>query len=347
MLGLYRLNKNKRIILTLGISLLCHLLLLMKLGLPLSEYKGQRNNVVTVELAPSENMTELLAQNTLPTLKAQSDVPAALSAINESESKSKSAIEPNKNPEVTNEKKVVVPITNDHQEPINTDVNQAVDSRQSSVSIEKLTPYKNVELEFEIFSTKDGKTLSKAQQHFLASDPDNYQLDTRKVSIADESLENWQIDVSGKIFRNRLSPSQFQLYGSTADEIFRISRYTQTGIQIKEKPKSGRMPDGILDRQSLTYYFMFSPPSSIDSDILLSDGAKINTYKIHLSNIVFLETSEFGRVEVVVITLSNIDNSEKIELWLAPVFKYLPLRIDYTDDTGNVIEQRIYKLHAE
>jgi Protein of unknown function (DUF3108) len=152
--------------------------------------------------------------------------------------------------------------------------------------------------------------------------------------------ESWQIGISGRLFGNTLQPSLYYFNGKLSEPLVSLSRISKNGEVITARPKRGTMQDGILDRQSLWYYFMLSPPTDQDSEILLSDGAKISKFKMHLAKVEFLDTN-LGRLSTVHITLSNLDNNESIEMWLAPNYKYLPVKVRYSDSEGINSEQLV------
>ncbi|BCM26144.1 DUF3108 domain-containing protein [Methyloradius palustris] len=217
---------------------------------------------------------------------------------------------------------------------------QAIDHKQADIGQDQLTPATDIKIEFQIISGNDGKLLDSGQQHFALDGRNNYQLDINSNHSENDAYENWDIEITGALYSNRLSPSKYYTNGTQAYKLLRLSRISREEL-ISAEPTKGMMPDGLLDRQSLIYQFMFSPPTSTDSKLFLTDGAKISIYTVHLLNIELLDTTSYGKLTTVHLVLSNSDNNETIDLWLAPTFKYLPFKIRHVQPDGKITEQLI------
>jgi len=189
---------------------------------------------------------------------------------------------------------------------------------------------------FTIMSVNDGKTLvlGEAEQHFTSDGKNAYQLtfNNKPSNVSDSSInedtsKEWSYQIDGRIFGNRLSPSFYDIKGIMAERMLFLSRETNNGTPVTETPTGGNMPDGLLDRQSLIYQFMFKPPKDTDTKLVLSDGARNSTFVVHTTGVEIFDSEQLGKVRVVHILMSNIDNNETIELWLAPTLKYLPIKV--------------------
>jgi hypothetical protein len=319
-----------------------HLLLVVNVGLPLQRFKGQKSNSLEVTLL-EKSSNKMSAEEKLPqaipipikenSLPSDIKVPPPIikSVINDSKSIS------SKTESLVN----IAPQEAPKQNEI-----QAVEQPQTSLlaSDQQSTPATVVDIEFDIVSGNDGKIMSHGLQHFMSEGSENYQLTSKSAQSENSNNgESWQIGISGRLFGNALKPSVYYFNGKLAEQLVYLSRISKNGEVITARPKRGTMQDGILDRQSLWYYFMFSPPTDQDSEILLSDGAKISKFNMHLVKVEFLDTA-LGRLNTAHITLLNFDNNESIEMWLAPNYKYLPVKVRYSDSDGTNFVQLVKTL---
>jgi hypothetical protein len=180
-----------------------------------------------------------------------------------------------------------------------------------------------------------GYEASLEGTHHLDVSPDGaYHVSFRSPSNDDETANSFQIETQGKILRYTILPSSYFRQGHVASILFKLNDFSTNISKI-----SGRLPDNILDKQSLTYQFMFFPPQQEDRQLFLSDGNIVETYTVKNSGATIFKTSNFGELRIIKIMLQNIRSSEHIEMWLSPDYKYLPLRILHTDINNQTIDQ--------
>lgn len=98
------------------------------------------------------------------------------------------------------------------------------------------------------------------------------------------------------------------------------------------------MPDGILDRFSMMYQFMFVDRNAIPDRLSLTDGEHVvpHIYSYEGSEIVDLPF--MPHVMTQHHRLSSIDSGTSMEVWVAPVMRHLPIKVRFTDTSGAVTE---------
>ncbi len=105
------------------------------------------------------------------------------------------------------------------------------------------------------------------------------------------------------------------------------------GHQVQEK-----LPEGTLDRLSLSYNFMFAPLPKHHVDRYVTNGhsLRLSHYKVTKE---ILNTA-IGEMEAIVLTRQEERNSKlKRKLWLAPNNHMLPVRIVSVEDNGREIDK--------
>ncbi len=337
----------KGILITFCLSILLHIILLVKIGLPFNKYNPLRNEPLQVKIINNspidESSDKNVSTNNLPqTKKTEAGTEDRLDHQPTSPTlKKPQTLNPQTkiNNESITEPLIPVQEPNPRETPL--EENQA----QNLAEADQLIPANEVNMTFTITSVNDGKTLvlGEAEQHFTSDGRNMYQLSfTNKPSNTTNSdtahSDEWSYRIRGRVFGNRLSPSLYEVKGQLAEQFFALSHETNNGNIVTTIGTGGRMPDGILDRQSLLYQFMFTPPKENDTQVLLSDGAKNSTYKSHLVGIELIDSEYFGKLKAVHMLMSNIDNNETIDIWLVPTFKYLPIKARYTSAQGNITE---------
>jgi len=342
------ISRNKRIGIALLISSLVHLFIINGVGMPMSRYKSMKSSPLQVELSPETAQEALAPSNQTPT--EQKSDPVKQNANNQPPvdfpSNPAPKVEPAEIPIKTEKEAARVEI------PTQADQKMEIDQHETSMvaASDQLIPAQNVDMEF-ILNTADGKPLTKGKQHFESDAGDNYKVLVKRINNendvtnnVDSNAENWQLEVRGRIYNSTLSPSTYYSSGELANKLLAISHQAKSDTTIKMPPKAGKFPDNILDRQSLNFYYMFLPPTASDNLIKLTDGSKINTYVSHIVEVGFFDSEVFGRLNTIHIRLSNEENSEIIDLWLVPNFKYLPVKIIYSAESGESVIQTLLSI---
>jgi hypothetical protein len=205
-----------------------------------------------------------------------------------------------------------------------------------------------VNIEFDIFSGAERKLIAKGLHHFASDDTNKYQISFKQLPKLDAEKTDhikpgdfWFIQVNGNIYNQKLGPSYYAVQGALSEQFITLSLQNDNPDQSQPMSRSGRFPDAIMDRQSLIYQFMLTPPVDSKDRILLTDGKKITSFTYHIASSTdsdSIEVGDLGKLNTLHLVLTSEAN-EMIELWLAPVFRYAPVKVRRTDINGSVIEQ--------
>lgn len=211
-------------------------------------------------------------------------------------------------------------------------------------------PAKQVDIEFEIISGKNRDVIGKGSQHYVSPDGDYFGLTVRQMSESGQSDEiaGWELNISGRINRNGLSPQVFEMKGALPERLIALRAIPDSALPPNsEKPRSGRMPDGILDRQTLLYQFMHKPPEAGGGKLWLTDGAIHGVYNYRVAGSEVLRIPSLGEIRTVKLVVTALETSEVLELWLVPNLSYLPAKVRHIDERGVETEQLVVGLRFE
>lgn len=109
-------------------------------------------------------------------------------------------------------------------------------------------------------------------------------------------------------------------------------------LQHKEYRGQEKLPEGTLDRLSLSYNFMFAPLPKHHIERYVTNGnhLQLSHYKVSKEVI----DTPIGEMETIVLTRQENKNSKlKRKLWLAPSNHMLPVRIASVEDNGREIDK--------
>ena len=206
-------------------------------------------------------------------------------------------------------------------------------------------PLIQVDVEFEIYTGPERQFSGAGRQLYVSDGAGRYGLSIGQMApvITGVAEELWRLEISGDIVPQGLSPTFFELKGALPEQLMALKIGSKNASLLPER--SGRMPDGIMDRQSLLYQFAINPPSSSGGKITLSDGSKYSEYLYRLGESEMLRVGTLGDVRTIKLILTATDGNEFIELWLIPAWRYLPAKVRYSDDRGFVTEQLVVSLN--
>lgn len=144
----------------------------------------------------------------------------------------------------------------------------------------------------------------------------------------------------GSITKHGLRPSRaYEKRGKKepSEAIFDWKNHTITlrhnGHQMQKK-----LPEGTLDRLSLSYNFMFTslPKRYVERYVTNGDSLRLSHYKVTQETLI----TPLGEMETVVLTRQEEQHSKlRRKLWLAPNNHMLPVRIVSIEDNGREIDK--------
>ena len=205
---------------------------------------------------------------------------------------------------------------------------------------------RSVELEVEILSGPDRKLIATAQHQYISQDGARYSVGVRPLTSADPSnaTPDWQLKVGGVISADGLLPLGFEARGAKGVGLITLREDLSTQQKEAATLLSRRNPDRILDRQSLLYQFTLRPPQPDGGSFGLSDGKKVKIYSYRQEDGGVFSVPPLGEIRTIKLLITDVDGSEKIELWLIPDLHFLPVKMRHVSSTGDITEQVVLSL---
>ncbi|MBK7423645.1 MAG: DUF3108 domain-containing protein [Propionivibrio sp.] len=360
MLNLAHSDRNlatRRLLMALGVSLLLHFGVLSRPGFFSSAKKATSHSPLQVSLVapvatvatpgqpPAESASEVVlsAQESRVARKIEQQAAKPVVPVKPAEPKTQ---EPPSIPEVTvkpSEAKPAAPAS------VQTSSPPAKESADQSpgVPLPGLTgQVKRVAIDFEIYSGADRQLTGSGQHRYVSDIGGNYGVSIKQVLKDGDPAQGqpWQLEISGTIGRQGLNPILFQIQGAVSERLMALKEVPENSSALPPKGRSGRMPDGLLDRQSLLYQFMLQPPALTGGKLWLSDGATHRLYTYRLAGIESFIIPSLGGVRTIKLVFSTSDSPEIVELWLVPDLHYLPAKVRHIDRQGVITEQVVISL---
>ncbi len=328
---------HRRLQIALGVSLLLHVLALSKPGTFSRTEKGAAFERLEISLRAPQTTAPAPSQPQAASVPAVTPSAQALKVPRKAENPISAAPTPTKPPEA---QPAVTTATLSPATP-------APENRTPGIPLPALIgPVQRVAIEFEIFSGADRQPIGTGRDLFVSDDKQHYGVSIRQALAADEATgaEPWQVEISGTVTGHGLSPTLYQLKGGVSERLMALKEVPQDAAMQRGDSRSGRIADGILDRQSLLYQFMLQPPALSGGKLWLTDGANHRLYTYRLAGIDSFVIPSLGGVHTIKVVLSSNDSPETIELWLIPDLHYLPAKLRHTDRNGVITEQLVTSL---
>lgn len=332
-------NTSYRFVIALCISLLLHSLVLLRFGLLSSTGVASRSSPLQVNFVP---MPGLLSPASEPQLDRMTDALPFRQTIEDLKQPAKPRSVPaiQRKPADLIEAATVAAAS---VFPLVTEAPRAQASQSSGVALlGQSGPVNRAEVAFEIISGANGLVTATGRHAYASDNGRTYGVSIKPGLRAEDPVtgEGWQLQISGSIQLDGLSPSIFQVQGGAMPErLMSLKEAPGDLTGLPDKARRGRLPDGLLDRQSLLYQFMHKPPALTGGKLWLSDGKAHALYSYRIDGFESLTIASHGNVHTVKLFFSTSDSSETIELWLIPDLHYLPAKMRHTDTRGNITEQ--------
>jgi hypothetical protein len=153
----------------------------------------------------------------------------------------------------------------------------------------------------------------------------------------------------GVVTERGLKPSSFLYqYGNNKDKSRRATFDWTAGTLTMEAGKKIHAEDiaeGTQDFLSFMYQFMFVPPLE-QMQLAVTDGKKLGHHVYSFEGEETLKT-RMGMLRTIHIAKTNADNDRKVDLWLAMDYRYIPVKIRFTEKDGSVIEQTATRITSD
>lgn len=146
----------------------------------------------------------------------------------------------------------------------------------------------------------------------------------------------------GIITKNGLRPTRFSDKRSEKEPSVAVLDWEKHVITLQHKGQveQKRLPEGTLDRLSLSYNFMFAPLPKQYVEKHLTDGRSLQLAHYTVSEEIL--HTPIGELDTIVLTRQENKNAKvKRKLWLAPSNHMLPVRIVSVEENGREIEKMV------
>lgn len=154
---------------------------------------------------------------------------------------------------------------------------------------------------------------------------------------------------TGQITENGLRPeSFFYQFGKRASKL-RTARFaweeSMLYLQDGGKASTANLVSGSQDLLSVLFQFMFEPPM-VSTELMVTNGRNLRDFQYTFEGEESLLTP-LGMLNTWHLLNSRGDREDKIELWLAVDYHYLPIKIRKVEKDGKVYEQTMTELRID
>lgn len=225
-------------------------------------------------------------------------------------------------------------------EPVSAEVEEAPPIRQP--------PPRRVELEYLV----DYQGAGGSEKHlYIAHEDGTYQLTSlaEPKGLAALVASDLMQKSEGRVSAQGLAPGSFiYQYGKNENKAQKAFFDWQNKILVLEnKGQKQTVPlnDGAQDILSFMYQFMFVPPLE-QFDLAITTGKRLKTYSYTFDGEEQVSTGA-GKFVALHISQQGANGEEKNELWLAPDYHYLPVKILKTDKDGKTVLRTLTKIKID
>jgi hypothetical protein len=209
---------------------------------------------------------------------------------------------------------------------------------------------KRVEIDYKLFRGKSDISVGKVKQTFHLEDENRYTLHSVAEATGLISLfysGKYEELSEGLVTARGLQPHNYRLKrgsGKSQAASFNWGAHT-VSLEAGTRRTVVEVSDGTQDMLSFMYQFMFVPPLN-EMLISMANGKKLKVYAYAFEGEDQVET-QLGKLRAWHIAKSSADNDDKLEFWLAPDYRYLPVKIRQTERDGTVTELLATRLLME
>jgi hypothetical protein len=196
---------------------------------------------------------------------------------------------------------------------------------------------------------KSGQLVGKITEHF-EHDGKRYRIESTTAATGIYALfakGNIRLVSEGEVSKNGLRPLHFEHHrGADAAKLAVADFDWEKRIvshKFDGKLETAPLEEGVQDRISQHYQFMFQPPRQKVIDIHLSTGRRLNLYNYRVVGEENTQTP-IGLFKTVHISKQRTPDEDGVDLWLAKSRHYFPVRIVFDEKDGGKLEQQLESL---
>jgi hypothetical protein len=220
----------------------------------------------------------------------------------------------------------------------------------SQSSEKKEIQYKKVVIDYDVRRSLDSSPVGAAKTTYLLDQDNHYSIKNEVEAKGFVSLFYWNklIQTSdGLVTPDGLKPINYHYqFGSKIDNRATFDWDNKKIITtISGKVSEFDVLEGSQDMLSFMYQFMFEPPL-IKMKIYITNGKNYKSYDYAYIGDEVIET-ETDKMLTMHIAKFNYSNEERIDLWLAKDYRYLPVKIRKTEKDGSILDQSAKKIEIE
>ncbi len=210
--------------------------------------------------------------------------------------------------------------------------------------------HRYVETYFNVSTQVDGPAEGKAKIVYDLMDEKHYKITslTEPSGVVSLFIGNLVQESEGELVKTGLQPHRYLYqYGNKDDKTyFATFDWVNNTLLLKSSKgeKTEPLVEGAQDLLSFMYQFMFVPPLET-MQIPITNGKKLKVYDYQFEGEQLL-TGELGEINTLHISRSGWDSEDKMELWLAPGFQYIPIKIRKTEKDGKVYEMTATQINT-
>ena len=234
------------------------------------------------------------------------------------------------------------------------DLNQEIQNNEfNEISLsgeKKEIQYKKVVIDYDVRRSLDGSPVGAARTMYFLGENNQYSIKNEVEAKGFVSLFYWNKLVQtsdGIVTPEGLKPKNYHYqFGSKIDN-YAIFDWESKKIitTISGKTSEFDMLEGSQDMLSFMYQFMFEPPLT-KMKIFITNGKNYKPYDYSYIGEEIIET-EMDKILTMHIAKFNYNNEERIDLWLAKDYRYLPVKIRKTEKDGSILDQTAKKIETE
>ncbi|MDO8892779.1 MAG: DUF3108 domain-containing protein [Sulfurimicrobium sp.] len=196
---------------------------------------------------------------------------------------------------------------------------------------------------------KNGNQVGKITEHF-EHDGKRYRIESTTSATGIYALfakGNIRLVSEGEITPNGLRPLHFEHHRGSDPAKLIVAEFDWEKRIVSHKydgkVETAPLEEGVQDRISQNYQFMFQPPRRVAIDIHLSTGRKLNLYNYRVVGEETMATL-VGSLPTVYLSKQRTPDEDGIGLWLAKTRHFFPVRIVFDEKDGGKLVQQLESL---